>query len=182
MSVAYFIGLLCGLAAAVAIFLVAVKVGKKYERKDCPAEYDERQKLAQGKAYEAAFWTALCCGFFLWGMEILNFHLIEMKNLLLIAVIAPVAVFAVVAVHADAYLKLNETFKSRVWLWLLILVINGITVVTQWIEGGLFCYQNGMIGGDWTNLIVFLLCAVILITQILHNRQRSKEEQADEEE
>jgi hypothetical protein len=182
MSVEYVIGMICGLAAAVAVCLVAFKVGKKYERKNCPAEYDERQKLAQGKAYEIAFWTALCCGFFLWGLEMLDLHLIEMKNLLLIAVIVPIAVFAVVAVRADAYLRLNETFKSRVWLWLLVLVINGIVVAVQWIEGELFCYQDGMIGGEWTNLIVFLLCAVVLVTQILHSRQRIKEEQADEEE
>lgn len=50
MSIAYLIGMAVGIAAAIALVVVALKRGERYQDKNRPSEYDERQKAARGFA------------------------------------------------------------------------------------------------------------------------------------
>ena len=67
----YLVGMLCGIVAAIIVAVLITQFGKKFENKNLPAEYDERQKLARGKAFQAGFFTLLIyndSAVLLWGV------------------------------------------------------------------------------------------------------------------
>ena len=60
MNAEYIIGLIAGIAAGLIIFAVAVRCCR--DNGQYRSKYDERQKIAMGKAYREGFWTLLIAG------------------------------------------------------------------------------------------------------------------------
>lgn len=60
MNAEYIIGLIAGIAAGLLIFAVAVRCCR--DKGQYRSKYDERQKIAMGKAYREGFWTLLIAG------------------------------------------------------------------------------------------------------------------------
>lgn len=176
MSIAYLIGMAVGIAAAIALVVVAVKRGERYQDKNRPSEYDERQKAARGRAFQLGFFTllgynGLCC-----LLDAAEVRWCEPMNATVLGIFLSATVFVVTAIRLDAYLKMNENLKSTIWLWVLILICNGVPMVMHGLDGELFWYRNGMLGGNWTNALCFAMAAVTLGVQLAHSWAQRKED------
>ena len=177
MSIAYLIGLAVGIAAAVILVVIVARFGARYQDKNRPSEYDERQKAARGKAFQVGFFTLLGYNGLCYLLDVAEVRWCEPMNATVLGIFLSATVFVVTAIRLDAYLKMNENLKSTIWLWALILLCNGVSMVMRGIDGELFWYRNGMLGGDWTNALCFLMAAVALGVQLAHSWAQRKEEE-----
>lgn len=175
----YLVGMLCGIVAAIIVAVLITQFGKKFENKNLPAEYDERQKLARGKAFQAGFFTLLIYNGICYLLEFMEIDWCEPGNAIVLGIFLAVTVFAVTAIRADAYMRLNENLKSSVLLWVVLLVCNGVTTGLNIASGDLLRYQDGRLSGNWVNALCCAMAAVILGVQLAHSWRLKREERAD---
>ncbi len=111
-------GFLVGIIIGLAIVAIAMALKKK------KWVFDERQQLARGKAFKAAYITLLISMFLLRLVQefadavIFGTFMVE-----LVALFISLAVFAIVCIFNDAYLSLNERPKT------VMLVASGIALL-----------------------------------------------------
>lgn len=166
----YLLGVLCGFLAAL---IGLILVGKKFAKSHSGASnFDERQIIGRGKAFQAGFFTLLISGMvcniwdyisplpggsFLWNVCV---------------ILLGVAVYAVTAIHFDAYLGIFDNPK-------------------QFLFGG-FCFILAMCLSAFSNLhadrplqrdlavlnlAVGLVWVVIVAALLLHRWRIQKEDE-----
>lgn len=153
-------GLLCGVIGAVIIVLVSRKDGKM------KADYDERQILARGVAFQAAFFTMLIYYALLYFFQTLEVPLPIAEDVLTVSgILLSVVVFVGMAIWKDAYFALNDKNKSLICFFLVIGFIDlamGITNIRN---------ERVIVNGICTNAVLPLLSgimfALILIMLVL---------------
>lgn len=183
-SAAYLMGLLCGIIFCV-LFLallkwVAGRLGGRIELKCREHAYDERQLLARGKAYRAAFLTLVA---FLLMASLLaeGFELPLFMSFcgMWIGVCLSVAVFAVICIWKDAYMSLYENVRGVILLLSAIGILNiGTGMRAIWEKQPLL--ENGTISLKYTNLVVgALLCVILAVfcARVLYNKKESEEDE-----
>lgn len=155
---AYAFGILLGILIGIIILIVTRKKGKR--------EYDERQMAGRGIAFQNGFFTllildAICTvGNMLGDLpgEAYIWHFCSMM--------IGVGVYALTAIHYDAYLGLRENPKK--------FMIGGIFLAI-----GTFCSGIGNLHSNNSNYIisfaVSLLWIIILIAMVIHNRREMDE-------
>lgn len=173
MEQAYKIGLAAG-AALAAIAIVVIMLMKKSKK---VSHFDERQKLARGRAYKAGYFT-LITYMFLYGItDAVGLIWCDTLTGLCIGLIMGVAAFSIAAIHDDAFLALDENIRSWSMLSVIITVINLAVAVINSIRGraiaaeGLTFYS--------INYFVAGLFVLIFISLMIRNSRTSREE--DEE-
>lgn len=155
----YIIGFLCGLAVVAIIGTILIK------RNGRP-QYDERQELARGKAFKAAFFILLyyltVTGILdlVWGIRFGDSFTSSFLGICLAA-----AVFACSCIRHDAYFSVNDKPRSMVTLFIILTVVNGAIGVINLLRYGFM--PGGVLTTDSMNLICGAMSLVILIAILL---------------
>ncbi len=165
----YLLGMGAGVVCALAAFILSLFIRKK--RGTYPCQYDERQIVGRGKAFQAGFFTLLIAGAvcniwdfasplpggsFLWNMG---------------ALLLGVTVFALTAIHFDAYLSLNENPRQ--------FLLTGICFVFAMAAIGLNNLQNDRPEERIMGIINFgvgIVWIIIVAALLLHRRGAAQKE------
>lgn len=166
----YYLGIVFGILFAVGVFLIAYFIRKK--RHPNWGQYDERQMLGRGKAFQAGFFTLLIAGAvcnvwdyisplpggsFLWNIGVL---------------LLGVTVFAVTAIHYDAYVGMNESprrFLTMGACFIFAMAAIGFSNLhSHRPEGHIIGITNFGVGIVWIIIVAALL---------LHRRNAQKEDE-----
>ena len=166
----YLLGMIVGVIFALAFFILSLFIRKK--KGTYPCKYDERQMVGRGKAFQAGFFTllsagALCNiwdfasplpgGSFLWNIGVL---------------LLGVTVFAVTAIHFDAYLSLNENPQQ--------FLATGASFVFAMATIGLGNLHSNRPEGRIMGIINFgvgIVWIIIVAALLLHRRNSQKEDE-----
>lgn len=144
------VGIVFGLAVLILLALV-------FKRRMLRCDYDERQKLAQGKAYKCAFYTLL--GYlFIGGLfdMLTGVRWCDLYTFIFIGVFCALTVFIVICIRMDAYVSFRENPKRTVWILLAIGAVNLICGVINILTPGALI-SNGMLTYRVVNLLLGLL-------------------------
>ena len=166
----YLSGVIFGIIFALGAFLIAYFIRKKRHPNGC--QYDERQMLGRGKAFQAGFFTLLIAGAvcnvwdyisplpggsFLWNIGVL---------------LLGVTVFAVTAIHFDAYVGMNESPRRFLTM--------GACFIFAMAAIGLVNLHNGRPEGHIigiTNFGVGIVWIIIVVALLLHRQNSQKEDE-----
>ena len=166
----YTLGIIFGITLSLGAFLLAYFIHKK--RHPNTGKYDERQTLGRGRAFQAGFFTLLIAGAicniwdyvsplpegsFLWNIGVL---------------LLGVTVFAVTAIHFDAYVGMYDNPRRFLLL--------GIGFIVFMAGSGLINFHNGRPEGRIiaiTNFGVGIVWLIIVAALLLHRRNAQKEEE-----
>ena len=162
----YILGIVFGILFGAVAFM-AVKL-----RHPNTCKYDERQMVGRGKAFRAGFLTLLIAGgicntwdfvsplpggSFLWNIGVL---------------LLGVTVFAVIAIHLDAYVAMND--NPRRFFTMGICFIIGMPLMGM---NNLHSQRDMARTLGILDLAVGAVWAVIVVTLLLHRRKLQKEEE-----
>lgn len=165
---AYTWGLVFGISLGIGIFLIATLVSRKKHPEY--NKYDERQIVGRGKAFQAGFFTTLIASAAVTIWEYIDglpgvpflWHIC--------ALMLGVAVFALTAIHFDAYIGMNDSPMRWVKIGLLFVVAMGLSgyanLRTDRPEGRVMAFLNLTIAVIWIVLVVALM---------IHRRNAQKE-------
>ena len=166
----YLSGIIFGIFFALAAFLMARFIHKK--RHPNSGKYDERQMAGRGKAFQAGFFTLLIAGAacniwdyisplpggsFLWNIGVL---------------LLGVAVFAVTAIHFDAYMGMYDSPRRFLTM--------GACFIFAMAAIGFGNLHNGRPEGRILGIINFgvgLVWIVIVAALLLHRRSAGEKEE-----
>ena len=166
----YYLGIIFGIIFALSFFLIVYFIRKK-RHPNC-GKYDERQMVGRGKAFQAGFFTLLIAGAvcniwdyisplpggsFLWNIGVL---------------LLGVTVFAVTAIHFDAYVGMNDTPRR--------FLAMGLGFIFLMTGSGLLNFHNGRPEGRIiaiTNFGVGIVWIIIVAALLLHRRSAQKEDE-----
>lgn len=161
----YKIGFLCGFLA---VFLIIAAIQIRKRKKGGSGQFDERQMVGRGKAFQAGFFTLLMLeclnsiGFylkflpgdrFLWDIGVFGIS---------------ITIFAVTAICNDAYLSMTESPKN---LYLSGGLLFGANLVCFFIN----ISDSGHRSSAMINGMLCLMWAIIVLTQYIHSRNTRKE-------
>jgi hypothetical protein len=160
-SIEYLVGFGVGLFV---VFAAMVIIGLYIGKKRGPCKYDERQAIARGKAYQAAFWTlvAFLCinGMFCSATGVLWADTMTGS---FIGICLAILVYAVICIAKDAYFALREKPKFYFVLFGFLMIFNLAVVLLNYSEGTPFI-TDGMLNFHCMNLVIVVMFAVLLIT------------------
>lgn len=187
-SLEYFLGLICGVLCSLVFirllaWLVTKLAGGRIDIRCRKDSYDERQLLARGKAYKAAFFTLL---FYIMAVALLDniFGISIFMSFcgLWIGIALSVMVFVVICILKDAYMSLYENVRGIIIVFSIVGILNIAVGILMILEKHPLL-ENGTISVEWTNLVVGILFFVILIVfcgKVLYNKKQLDEEAEDE--
>lgn len=177
-SSAYIWGFVFGIVSAgLLIALIAIVVRKLTGGKKC--RYDERQKLAQGRAYKAAYMVLLV---YLMGAGIFSMatgiRWCDEFTFGMIGVLLSISVYACLCIWNDAYVNVNQSPKGMILMLGGIGVMNlGISIMNlshgSWIEDGILTFRcvNPLCAA------VLLLIALVFGIKCLIDRKKRQDEE-----
>lgn len=160
--------------------LFSLLLGRKSEK---TVKYDERQLLAQGKAYKAGFFSlmSLLCVYIVYNAFSENMILRAPEGIFL-CICASILVFAVICIANDAYVALNENNRMRTAVLGFLGVSNLLLGIERIINGTIV--EDGAIGIHVINLAVGVMSVVIVAALIIRSAQQKKTaalEESDDE-
>ena len=172
---AYNIGILVGIAVALGIWAVIAAFNKKRGK---PGEFDERQELIRGKAYQHAFFAVMCFSA-LYGLAVVVLERPLMADGVapLLAVFVGVLFFAVESIVRDAFFTAKNRPKSYIILYIAAIFSQIVNAVGNIRDGGLV--QDGVL----TMKVLPIMCAAVfavVLAAILVKTAREPKEDADE--
>lgn len=165
MNAEYTIGLIVGIAAGLMIMLIAVRCCR--EKGQHRSKYDERQKIAMGKAYRDGFWTLLIAGVI--AMQLTRISALQEYTVMIFSLAGFIGleVYVVGCIMRDAYMGLND--KPKRWLIFLAAVAAfnwGIALFNTISGAGLTAVWANIMAGTF---VVIALIAYIIKQQIVKN-------------
>lgn len=162
-------GFVTGFLIVAVIF--GVVVSKKKNKQD--KKYDERQVLARGSAFSAAFFTAMGYMVVCALVDMMEIKWAELGVQMLLGLFLCVSVFASVSILKDAYLTPGTGKKASIISFSVVIAANGFSFVHSLIIGESII-ENGMLGYLSVNLGVLLafieILAVIVIKHFIDSK------------
>lgn len=158
MNMAYVLGLICGIGMGIIVLFIILKLTKTDGRIKC--KYDERQKIARGKAYAIAFWTLVGYNG-LYGIysAFTKKVVVEPVCGLTIGICIAAVVQISYCIWQDAYFSLNED-KKKLFLTFSVLGCANIVIgIITLIDGKWF--EDGVLTIRCLNMVVGFLFIVI---------------------
>ncbi len=154
--------------------LLAVLIALILRKKSADPEYDERQQLLRGKAYQHAFIVSMFYGV-LYGVLTVStgLHFMEDGAAVFIGAFLGLMVFAVECVWKDAFFTVRRTPRTYILLYAVITLSQIIGTVSEIRAGTLI--ENGLLTGRCLYPAMALTFLAILVT-ILIRRITEKEE------
>lgn len=182
-SLEYYLGVVLGIAIGIAFvaFLkwLIRKMGGKFGYGKCKGSYDERQIIARGQAYKAAFFTLMfyvCMVAFI--SEFLENPLLMSFAGTWIGVCLSITVFAIVCIIKDAYMSLYENAKGIIMMFLVVGISNvGIGILSLEKQP---IIENKALSIYCINLIVgsmFLIILAVFCGKLLFDKRNIQEEE-----
>lgn len=142
----------------IVVVIVASLVAKGFFKSGNNNNYDERQLIAQGKAYKIAFWTVLMFQVISLFAEIFidsgKYKYIDNGML---GLFLGFAAYGIVCVIEDAFIGITDKPKTVLATSLLFMIFNAIPVIDAIIENELF-NENG-----WDVLVNLYVCITMII-------------------
>ena len=169
---AYNLGLLVGIAVALGIFAIIALVNKKRGK---PGEFDERQELIRGRAYQHAF-IAVMLFSALYGLAVVILERPLMVDGLsaLIAMFVGVVVFAVESIARDAFFTAKNRPKSYIIMYAAVIFSQLVNAVGNIREGGLV--QDGVLTMKVLPIVCAAVFAIVLAAILVKAAQKPKED------
>ena len=169
---AYNIGILVGIAVALGIWAVIAAFNKKRGK---PGEFDERQELIRGKAYQHAFFAVMIFSA-LYGLAVVVLERPLMADGVapLLAVFVGVLFFAVESIARDAFFTAKNRPKSYIILYAAVIFSQIVNAVGNIREGGLI--QDGVLTMRVLPIICAAVFAIVLLAIIVKAVQKPKED------
>lgn len=159
MNTFYIIGLLFGLVFGLILAAVAVRFCRG--RGNWRSKYDERQKVAIGKAYRDGFWAMLASVAVVFVMYELGIFENHVDIMMVIAGFIGLEVYIVGCIMRDAYIGLNDNAKR----WTIVLaaaaVLNGLVVAVNIVN------HTGQT--VWINLVAGIFVMIALAAYFIRN-------------
>lgn len=179
--IAHILGFVAGILMVLALFALLTLALRSRGQKDSPSpgrgKYDERQKLARGRAFRAGFIAVLCYEALYGFADLMGLRWCVNFTGILIGLFLGLAVFAVTAIVQDAYLAINERMNNWLILCGAVVFANGSCVLNQAVHGELV--RDGMLTENWLNGLCAALFVVILCAQLIHNARARRAEAED---
>lgn len=179
--IAHILGFVAGILMVLALFALLTLALRSRGQKDPPSpgrgKYDERQKLARGRAFRAGFIAVLCYEALYGFADLMGLRWCVNFTGILIGLFLGLAVFAVTAIVQDAYLAFNERMNNWLILCGAVVFANGSCVLNQAVHGELI--RDGMLTENWLNGLCAALFVVILCAQLIHNARARRAEAED---
>lgn len=164
------------LGVLVALLLVGVvffATGRRYQG---GRQYDERQKLAQGKAYKLALFTLIAYlavgGFF---DLMTGIRWCDLFTFVTIGLLLSVMVFAATCIRLDAYIPFSQNAMRTVWITGAIGLMNLITGVINLAIPG-YIIVDGILTYRCVNLLCGILLVGISLATLIRARRASRDE------
>ena len=178
-SMSYAMGVGFGIFIAVAILILFKKLSLMKK-----PEYDERQLYEQGRANTIAYRFSLAgmgLILFLYGFkdDIPN-EVIPLA--ILLVVVFSVMVFATYCIFHDAYFTTEEMKpnKKLTLLWILIIVLNLVTLVLNLQDGGF--YHDGRANvAAISSLVIIMLIGTIFLATFIHSYSAGRNDSDDDD-
>ncbi len=164
-SVSYVLGFLLGVFVAVAAALLIYWLIKRKTGKDV-WKYDERQELARGKAFKAAYFVLL--GYLLvYGLFSLatGIEWCDTFTGVIIGACISAAVFAIVCIFNDAYISFRQNPKFITLLFGLLGLFNLLIGIFRGINEGFV--KDGMLNNQITNIVVGSMLLILLVIYLI---------------
>lgn len=169
MSTQYKVGFLLGAVLAIAIGLVIIFLTRK---KSPGQKYDERQIIGRGKAFQAGFFTLLAAD----GIITVAEYLSELPGTPyfwhLGALFVGITVFALTAIHFDAYLSMTESPKRFYIMGACFFVAMMLSAV-----GNLCLSEELNYDVAFMNIAVAIMWLIIIVALLIHNRRKAAEDE-----
>lgn len=168
-------GVVCGVVLSFAlIILIRRLIRGKWQLK---TKYDERQKIAQGKAYRNGFWTLFGYVCLLLLLEVCDFvpsanSTVLLKAVLLIGMILGVIVYAVSCIILDAYIGLNDNLHRCIVTFGILFVANALLSLTGYRTGSHIWWLN--LGAA---IMIAVVLAALIIKALLVKEQETEEDE-----
>ena len=179
MSIATLLGIITGLAVGLIAYFIAIKATKKY-RFGNKEDFDEKQKIDQGKAYRVGFLTFMLYSTISGSLDICLENGLPMEGSIIsfIGLVIGAFAFASYAVFHECYISLNEkSIRTKI----ILLVLGVINLMLGLIS---LYHQDLVENGRLTTRILPLLTGLLLlaiILEILIKERLDKRECLDEE-
>jgi len=177
MSQEYRWGLLFG--TVFAIVLVVLLLIRSRQTKTKTAEFDERQLVIRGKAYQYAFFTSVAAAAVLLFLDLFDLAgSLSIGSAALIIMFAGLLVFVDYCIFHDAFYSLKDKNRTYLLLCAWFTFSYGVSVIVQILDGQLTA------GGDFRFVayaVCFVFYADVLIALGIKAFADRKEGAADEE-
>lgn len=168
----YNIGMLVGIAVAIGIFAIIAAINKKRGK---PGEFDERQELIRGKAYQHAFFAVMLYSA-LYGLAVVMLERPLMVDGLsaLVAVFVGVVVFAVESIARDAFFTAKNRPKSYIILYIAVIFSQLVNAVGN-LRGGKLM-QDGVLTMHVLPIVCGVAFTIVLLAIIVKTVRGAKED------
>lgn len=183
-SLGIVVGGFCGIIIGLVLVWLLIKVIKRFGgkvdflfKKD---SFDERQMIARGKAYKAAFFTLAGYVVFLaFIAEMYKSSVLLSIGGLWLGIMVSVLVFAITCILKDAYMSLYENAKGVLILFVAVGLLNfGVTAGN--IAHGMKLIEDNKLSASSLNLmvgIVFMIVAAVFAGKLLYDKKQEKEDE-----
>ena len=173
-SVAWYIGFAVGILAVAVVGIVWRKVKKS--RGETPRQYDERQEVQRGKAFQHAYLTLLillCANGIVSGAAQLQWADPGVDSFL--CMFLSVGVFVVECIRRDAYFTASQTPRSGIAIFTLVTLTQVPATIMHAVDG------DFIEGGRLTLAVISPACmvlfAIVLVTILLKRRSDEAEDE-----
>ena len=180
MNTATLLGIVTGLIVGLLIYFIAIKATKKYRFGNKP-DYDERQKIEQGKAYKTGFFTLMIFSCIYLCIEILLEDGMPFEPGVgsFIAIFLGAFAFATHAVFSDCYISTNERPIRTKIIFAVIGIVNLTAGIINMFSGELV--ENGVLSIRIINPLCGLLMLALVCEISIKERLDLRREKLDEE-
>lgn len=169
MSTQYKFGFLLGAVLVLAIAFVIFFIIRK---KNPGQKYDERQIIGRGKAFQAGFFTLLAAD----GIITIAEYLSELPGTPFhwhfAAILVAACVYALTAIHFDAYLSMTETPRRFYIMGACFVVAMTLSAVINLTDADPSDHAIGFL-----NLGIAFIWLVIVAALFIHNRRKAAEDE-----
>ena len=170
---AYNIGILVGIAVALGIWAIIAAFNKKRGKR---GEFDERQELIRGKAYQHAF-IAVMLFSALYGLAVMMVeHPLMVDGLsALAAMFVGVVVFAVESIARDAFFTAKNRPKSYIILYAAIVLMQIVNIIGNYSEGPFV--ESGVLTMRVLPIVCAAVFTIVLVAILVKAAQKPKEDE-----
>lgn len=167
MNAEYIIGLIAGIAAGLIIFAIAARCCRN--KGQYRSKYDERQKIAMGKAYREGFWTLLIAGVI--ATQLTRIDALQEYTVMIFSIAGFIGleVYVVGCIMRDAYMGLND--KPKRWL-----IFLAVIAAFNWGIALFNTISGAGLAAVWANIMAGAFVVIALIAYAIRQHMIKNED------